>query len=222
MPRGRALLSVAEHSQTTSPLGIHSFTLHQCDLHPWCAEQGSGHVQRWSPGHAYNHNYANLGKIWQGGSGLLRQHSAKFGSLWALGTILSWEWMCLRTNCSQTSCFIRLILRLLDWIREDLQKVILIDPRCTNAQWFPVLRSLLSNHPLQLTWREDALFTDRRSDQESSSVGPTPLSLAAEWEHLLNLGLSDNVVHTIQEVHASSMISSYTFKWSLLYFSVGV
>ncbi|XP_013878914.1 uncharacterized protein LOC106528317 [Austrofundulus limnaeus] len=51
-----------------------------------------------------------------------------------------------------------LIPRLLDRIRADRRRAILIALERTEAHWFPVLQSLLSGLPLQLPWQENTLL----------------------------------------------------------------
>lgn len=88
---------------------------------------------------------------------------------------------------------IPLIPLLLDRIKKDRQRVTLVDPRRTNVNWFPVLRP-----PSAADLAGGGSPAGRMSDQKPSNAGPTPLGLAAEQEHLLKFGLSDNVVRTIK------------------------
>ncbi|KAK5883801.1 hypothetical protein CesoFtcFv8_020091 [Champsocephalus esox] len=113
-----------------------------------------------------------------------------------------------------------LIPRFLDRVQEERLIAVLIAPERTVSTGFHWL-ALVSLHTAD-TVRETVgnsvaggcSLPGGGSNQRSPSVRPTFVGMAPEREHLEGLGLSQDVVSTIQGSRAASARASYTAKWT--------
>lgn len=137
-------------------------------------------------------------------------------SLWTCGMHHHWGWMHSCTIYGQRSCFMffsptLLIAQLLEWVQEEWLRVILITPELISKLVVP--GPTTADRPaIETVVAIGCSLTGRRSDQELPSNRLEPLGTAAEWEDLERMGLSQDVVCTIQGTHAASTTACYTSK----------
>ncbi len=91
----------------------------------------------------------------------------------------------------------------------------LSNPDSPRVTWFPCLQRLVSGFPWELVAGRRSL-SGRGGDQQLPDDRPASVGLATERDRLEKLGLSRDVVRTIQSARAASTRASYTAKRTAL------
>ena len=216
-PRGRALGTAAEHSETAVMLGAHALALHQSSVHPRCPEQRGRHdVEGGSSNRrldsAPRSDQSDMERVWEGGGRPIRhagEHTVRAVVLSQREGQSPTRGGCVRSQTLAEHTPVRFPARPPDSPSLGLSPrgaAVYDSHECTVVSLLPA--SALG------AAEGTPLAAGRGSNHRLPRDRPALVGLAAERERLEGLGLSQEVVRTIQGARADSTRACYSAKWA--------